>query len=60
MKTLNNAVLAFWQEESGLTIVEYALGGTLIAVGLVTALTTFKTTLATSIAAIGTAVTTAA
>ena len=59
MKTLNNAVLAFWQEESGLTIVEYALGGTLIAVGLVTVLGTFKTTLASSITAIGTAVTAA-
>ena len=43
MKTLNNVLIAFWQEESGLTIVEYALTGALIAVVAITGLTTLGT-----------------
>ena len=49
MKTLNKTLLAFWQEESGLTIVEYALAGTLVAIAAVTALTTLGTTVSTTI-----------
>ncbi len=43
MQALNNVLIAFWQEESGLTIVEYALTGALIAVVAITGLTTLGT-----------------
>ena len=33
MKTLSKMLKAFWQEESGLTMVEYAVAGTLITLG---------------------------
>jgi len=52
MKTLNATLLAFWQEESGLTIVEYALAGTLVAIAAIAALTTLGTTIAAQIAII--------
>jgi pilus assembly protein Flp/PilA len=55
MKNLNTVLLAFWQEESGLTIVEYALAGTLVAIAAVTALTALGTGVATKIGAITTA-----
>ncbi len=52
MKTLNKTLLAFWQEESGLTIVEYALAGTLVAIAAVTALTALGTKVSTKIGSI--------
>jgi pilus assembly protein Flp/PilA len=60
MQTLNKTLLAFWKEESGLTIVEYALTGALIAVVAITALTTLGTTISTKLGTIATAVTPAA
>lgn len=39
MKTLNTMLKAFWQEETGLTMVEYAVAGTLITLGAVGAFT---------------------
>ena len=55
MQALNNVLIAFWKEESGLTIVEYALTGALIAVVLVGALTTLEGKIATTLGNIGTA-----
>ena len=55
METLNKILLAFWQEESGLTIVEYALAGILVAIAAVRALITLDTTVPTKIGAIATA-----
>jgi len=49
MKTLHEVLLAFWQEESGLTIVEYALAGMLVAIATVGALTALGTTVSTTI-----------
>ena len=60
MQTLQNTLITFWQEESGLTIVEYALTGALIAVVAITALTTLGTTISTKLGTIATAVTPAA
>ncbi|MGR9013173.1 MAG: Flp family type IVb pilin, partial [Gammaproteobacteria bacterium] len=39
MKTLNTILKAFWQEETGLTMVEYAVAGTLVTLGAVAAFT---------------------
>lgn len=39
MKNLNNMLKAFWQEETGLTMVEYAVAGTLITLGAAAAFT---------------------
>jgi len=55
MQALNNVLLAFWKEESGLTIVEYALTGALIAVAAITALTGLGTAISTKLGAITTA-----
>ena len=55
MKTLNKVFRAFWQEQSGLTIVEYALAGTLVALAAITALTGLGAAIATKITAITTA-----
>ena len=52
MQALNNAVLAFWKEESGLTIVEYALTGALIAVASITALGLLGTAIDTKLGTI--------
>ena len=49
MKTLNKTLLAFWQEESGLTIVEYALAGTLVAIAAAATLKTLGTTVSNTI-----------
>jgi pilus assembly protein Flp/PilA len=49
METLNKVLLAFWQEESGLTIIEYALAGTLVSIAAVTALTALGTKVSTKI-----------
>jgi pilus assembly protein Flp/PilA len=37
MKTLSKMLTAFWQEESGLTVVEYAVAGALISLAVVAA-----------------------
>jgi pilus assembly protein Flp/PilA len=39
MKTLSKILKAFWQEESGLTMVEYAVAGSLITVAAIAAFT---------------------
>ena len=57
MKTLNNALLDFWKEESGLTIVEYALTGALIAVAAITALTDLGTAITGKLSSVATSVT---
>ncbi len=33
MKTLSTILKAFWQEETGLTMVEYAVAGSLVTLG---------------------------
>jgi len=55
MQSLQNTLLTFWQEESGLTIVEYALTGALIAVVAITALTNLGTAISTKLGVITTA-----
>ena len=40
---------AFWQEESGLTMVEYAVAGTLVTLGAVTAFTNLGNAITTQI-----------
>ena len=49
MKTLKKALLAFWQEQSGLTIVEYAIAGTLVAIAAITVLTGLGSAIVTQI-----------
>lgn len=39
MNKLANKIRAFWQDEEGLTTVEYAVAGTLVALAVVTAFT---------------------
>jgi pilus assembly protein Flp/PilA len=39
MKTLNTMLKAFWQEETGLTMVEYAVAGALITAAAAAAFT---------------------
>jgi pilus assembly protein Flp/PilA len=39
MKTLSTMLKAFWLEETGLTMVEYAVAGTLITLGAAAAFT---------------------
>jgi pilus assembly protein Flp/PilA len=46
MKTFTNALLALWNDEEGLTTVEYALAGGLIAVAVSTAFTQLGTKVA--------------
>jgi pilus assembly protein Flp/PilA len=55
MKTLNKMLKAFWQEESGLTVVEYAVAGTLISLAVVGAFTGLGAAVTTSIGRITTA-----
>jgi pilus assembly protein Flp/PilA len=52
MQVLHNTLLDFWQEESGLTIVEYALAGALIAAVAITALTKLGTGISTKLGTI--------
>ena len=52
MKTLSKMLKAFWLEESGLTVVEYAVAGTLISLAVVGAFGTLGTTVAGQIGAI--------
>ena len=55
MKNLNKMLKAFWQEESGLTMVEYAVAGTLVTLGAVAAFTSLGGAITTQIGAIVTA-----
>lgn len=49
MKTLNTMLKAFWQEETGLTMVEYAVAGTLITLGAAAAFGTLGGAVTTQI-----------
>lgn len=49
---MKNAVLKFFREEEGLTTVEYAVAGTLIALAVVTAFTNLGSTVGAGIDAI--------
>ncbi|TRW89697.1 Flp family type IVb pilin [Candidatus Methylobacter oryzae] len=60
MKKLNTALKAFWQEETGLTMVEYAVAGSLITAAAVTAFTGLGTAVTAKITSITTAITPAA
>jgi len=56
MKTLNTLLKAFWQDEAGLTMVEYAVAGTLITLGAAAAFTALGTAVTTQIGKIVTAI----
>jgi pilus assembly protein Flp/PilA len=43
MKSFNRALIAIWKNEEGLTTVEYAVAGSLIALAVVTAFTNLGT-----------------
>ena len=60
MNTLNQALLAFWQEESGLTAVEYAVAGAVIVTATVAVFNNLGTAVGNRITAITTAITPAA
>ncbi|TRW89698.1 Flp family type IVb pilin [Candidatus Methylobacter oryzae] len=60
MENLNTALKAFWQDEAGLTMVEYAVAGSLITAAAVTAFTGLGTAVTTKIDSITTAITAAA
>lgn len=49
MKTISNIMKDFWNDESGLTAVEYAIAGSLVVGGLVTAFEQLGTATETSI-----------
>lgn len=53
---MKNAVLKFFREEEGLTTVEYAVAGTLIALAVVAAFTLLGNTVAGAIGEITTAI----
>jgi len=57
MKTLNTLLKAFWQDEAGLTMVEYAVAGTLITLGAALAFTALGGAVTTQIGAITTQLT---
>lgn len=57
MKTLNTMLKAFWQEETGLTMVEYAVAGTLITLGAAAAFGSLGTAVETQIDGITTVLT---
>lgn len=40
MNSMKKALIALWKEEEGLTMVEYAIAGALVAAGAATAFTT--------------------
>lgn len=46
MKTMKGALVALWREEEGLTTVEYAVAGSLVAAAVVTAFTNLGTQVA--------------
>ncbi len=52
MKTLKETMIAFLKEEEGLTTVEYAVAGSLVAAAVVTAFTNLGTQVCTSISGI--------
>lgn len=49
MKTLNTMLKAFWQEETGLTMVEYAVAGALVTLGAAAAFTSLGNAVETQI-----------
>ena len=57
MKNIINRISAFVREDEGLTTVEYAVAGTLVALAVVTAFTALGTQVGTSVGAITTAIT---
>jgi len=52
MINFKQKMVAFWNEEEGLTTVEYAVAGTLIALAVITAFTNLGTAVAAAIDAI--------
>lgn len=52
MKTLNKMIQAFWLEESGLTMTEYAVAGSLITLAAALAFTNFGNAITNAINAI--------
>ena len=53
---MKKLLVAFLKDEAGLTMVEYAIAGTLVAVGAVTAFTSLGTKIVTAIGNITSAV----
>lgn len=49
MNTFTKAVKEFWQDEEGLTAVEYAVAGALISVGVIAAFTALGASIKTAI-----------
>lgn len=49
MNSLKEALVALWKEDDGLTMVEYAIAGGLVAAGCVMAFSTLGTDVATAI-----------
>ena len=54
MKNFKMAIKRFWADEEGVTAIEYGLIAALIAVVIITALTTIGTNLDTKLTTIGT------
>jgi len=52
MNSLSKALVALWKEEEGLTMVEYAIAGALVAAGAVVAFKTLGTNIVTEITAL--------
>jgi len=52
MKTLSPLLKAFWQEESGLTMVEYAVAGTLVTLSISASFTALGAAVAAQIGVI--------
>jgi len=52
MKTIANKIVSFIKEEEGLTTVEYAVAGTLVALAVVTAFTQLGNAVGNSINAL--------
>ncbi|HEY8035201.1 MAG TPA: hypothetical protein VIF37_06390 [Methylobacter sp.] len=49
MKTLTTILNAFWQEETGLTMVEYAVAGSLVTLACAASFTSLGTAISTAI-----------
>lgn len=49
MNSMKNALVALWKEEEGLTMVEYAVAGALVAGGAAAAFTGLGTAISTAI-----------
>lgn len=54
MKSLKEALIALWKEDEGLTMVEYAIAGGLVAAGCVTAFSTLGKDVADAIGSLAT------